>query len=111
MEDFYEQFDNVEEVWFWFCASERIRLEGGQARREYKNSIPRIIEVADIKRILSRMRRNRQINNRELRTMYRWGGIGCSPYYHKRAKNSEIRMWEKSLKTLEVYLKTIGAIR
>ena len=56
------------------------------------------------------MRYNRQITNRHLRVMFKWGNWECPPYYDSRAKRSEIRLWDESLRVLEIYLREKGII-
>ena len=51
-----------------------------------------------------------QITNRHLRVMVKWGQLECSPYYHYRAKRSEIRLWDEGLHALEGWLLSKGII-
>lgn len=104
MIDDFEPFDNAEQVWFWFCGCMVARSDGLRGRENYSRT-RRAVEVADIYRIIKRMKYHHEISNRELRTMLNWGHKGCPPYYDKRAKKSEIRLWEKGIQVLEAHLK------
>ena len=76
---------------------------------DFKGKI-RNCEVADIYRIIKKMKLNHQITNRHLRVMVKWGQLECSPYYHYRAKRSEIRLWDEGLHALEGWLLSKGII-
>ncbi len=109
MREDYEPFDNVEQVWFWFCGCLLARGAGIRSCNNYEGKL-RNCEVADIYRIIKKMRINRQISNRHLRTMTKWGNLECSPYYNHRAKRSEIRLWDEGMRVLESYLLEKGII-
>ena len=109
MRNDYEPFDNAEQVWFWFCGCLIARDSGLRSCNDYKGK-PRNCEVTDIYRIIKRMRYNRQITNRHLRVMFKWGNWECPPYYDSRAKRSEIRLWDVSLRVLEIYMREKGII-
>lgn len=96
----YEPFENVEEVWFWFCACLQARSDGLRSRSDYSGKI-RNCEVADIYRIIKRLKVHGEINNRQLRVMYNWGSMHLPPYYDPRAKRSEVRLWESAMLSLE----------
>ena len=78
MRNDYEPFDNAEQVWFWFCGCLIARDSGLRSCNDYKGK-PRNCEVTDIYRIIKRMRYNRQITNRHLRVMFKWGNWECPP--------------------------------
>lgn len=99
----YEPFENAEEVWFWFCACLQARSDGLRSRTDY-TGIQRPCEVGDIYKIIKRLKLNNQLSNRQLRVMYNWGGLHFPPYYDKRAKRSEIALWEAGIKSLEAVL-------
>ena len=105
----FEPFDNVEQVWFWFCGCLMVREGGLRSCNDYQGK-PRKCEVADIYRIIKKMKFNRQITNRHLRVMMKWGNMECPPYYHYRAKRSEIRLWDEAMHILEIYLLEKGII-
>jgi len=109
MRDEYEPFDNAEQVWFWFCGCLIARGDGMRSCNDYKGKC-RKCEIADIWRIVKRMRYRRQISNRHLRVMMKWGNLECPPYYHVGAKRSEIRLWEEAMRVLEIYLLEKGII-
>ena len=109
MREDYEPFDNAEEVWFWFCQSLEARGNGLRSRCDYSGKI-RCLEIGDVERILKKMRAKMEVNGRCLRTMIKWGRIGTPPYYDKRAKRSEVRLWENGIYVLEAYLKAKGII-
>lgn len=100
----YEPFENVEEVWFWFCGCIIARGDGLRCAKDYVGKV-RNCEVGDIYRIIKRMKIGHQISNRHLRIMAKWGGLSCPPYYDKRAKRSEIVLWDEGLSILEKYLR------
>lgn len=99
----YKPFENVEEVWFWFCIAVQARGDGLRSRNHYDGE-PREIEPADVYRII------KKINNRELRTMIKWGIAGFPPHYDRRAKNSEIRLWDSGIANLEYHLRCKGVL-
>lgn len=109
MREDYEPFDNAEEVWFWFCQSLEARGDGLRSRCDYSGKI-RCLEMGDVERILKRMRAKSEVNNRCLRVMFRWGRIGTPPYYDKRAKPSETRLWENGIYIFGLYLQAKGII-
>ena len=110
MRNDYEPFENAEQVWFWFCGCLMVREEGGlRSRGDYAGK-PRKCEVADIYRIVKKMRLNRQITRRHLRVMMKWGQLECPPYYDCRAKRSEIRLWDEGLHALEICLPEKGIL-
>lgn len=93
-------FDNAEEVWFWFCACLQARGEGLRSKSDYNGEI-RPCETADIYRIIKRLKSSGYLNGRHLRVMYCWGALHCPPYYDRRAKRSEIRLWCDAMSLLE----------
>lgn len=105
----FEPFENVEEVWFWFCGCLLARGDGLRSCNDYEGR-PRQCEIADIYRIVKRMKFLHQITNRHLRTMTKWGNWGCPPYYDRRAKRSEISLWEEGMGWLAVHLRSKGII-
>lgn len=109
MDEAYEPFDNAEQVWFWFCGCLLARSDGMRSCNDYKGKI-RNCEVTDIYRIIKKMKLNHQITNRHLRTMIKWGNLECPPYYHYRAKRSEIKLWEEGISVLETWLLSKGII-
>lgn len=100
MYESFEPFENVEEVWFWFCACIQARADGLRSRSDYSGKI-RNCEVADIYRIIKRLKLHGEINNRQLRVLYHWGRMHLPPYYDSRAKRSEVRLWENAMQCLE----------
>ena len=100
MREDYEPFDNAEDVWFWFCACIQARGDGLRSRSDYCGK-KRNCEVADIYRIIKSLKLKGRINNRQLRVLYSWGMMHFPPYYDKRAKRSEIRLWEEGIMALE----------
>ncbi len=105
----FEPFQNAEEVWFWFCGGIISRTEGIRQRGKCLNK-NREIEVADVCRILKKMKQHHLITNRDLRIMFKWGCTGCSPYYNSRAKSSEIKSWHKGICGFEMCLKNKGLL-
>lgn len=103
MSESFEPFDNAEDVWFWFCACLQARSDGLRSRSDYNGKL-RNCEVADIYRIIKRLKLHGAINNRQLRVMYGWGYLHCPPYYDPRAKRSEVRLWESGMQSLEQVL-------
>ena len=104
MSDDFEPFDNAEQVWFWFCGCMAVRNGSLRGREDYKK-VRRNVEIADIYRIIKKMKFHHEITNRELRIMTKWGSLNIPPYYDKYAKRSEIRLWEQGIKHLEKHLK------
>ena len=109
MQEEYEPFDNAEQVWFWFCGCMMVRGDGLRSRSDYKGKI-RNCEVSDIQRIIKKMKFLHQITNRHLRVMVKWGQLECSPYYHYRAKRSEIRLWDEGMHAFEEWLIAKGIV-
>lgn len=109
MKDVYEPFDNAEEVWFWFCNSLAARGDGFRSRSDYWG-YQRVCEISDIQRIIKNMKMYGQITNRHLRVMSRWGELNTAPYYDRRAKSSEIRLWEEGIRNFEAWLKVKGIL-
>lgn len=105
----YETFENAEEVWFWFCASIVARADGIRAKGDYAGE-PRCCEIGDITRIVKRLKLDGKITNRHLRVMTTWGDLFCPPYYDKRAKRSEIRLWEEGVAALDFEFRQLGII-
>lgn len=103
MSDSYEPFDNAEEVWFWYCNCLLVRGDGLRSKNGYDGKL-RNCEVSDIEKIIKYMRMRSEVSPRHLRVMYRFGALNVSPYYDKRAKNSEINLWDEGLKVFESYL-------
>lgn len=103
MREDFEPFENAEEVWFWFCASQLARGDGLRSRSNYCGKI-RACETSDIQRIIKRMKLDHCISNRHLRVMFRWGCEMQPPYYQKNVKRSEIRLWEEAMSSFSVYL-------
>lgn len=104
MREYYEPFETAEEVWFWFCNSLLARGDGLRSRTDYCGK-PRCCEISDIYRIIKRMKHAHHLSQRHLRVMTQWGEKQLSPWYDKRAKRSEVRLWEEGLSNFEVYLK------
>ncbi len=100
----YEPFNNAEEVWFWYCSCLLVRGNGLRSKSDYPG-LPRDCELGDIEGILKRMKADNCITNRHLRVLYRWGGLFCTPYYDRRAKKSEIILWEEAIRWFDVYLR------
>ena len=97
----YKEFENAEEIWFWFCLSIKIRAYGVRSRKDEYWGYKRKCEVCDIERIIKRLKMTHSITNRHLRVMAKWGMLRTPPYYDSRAKRSEIRLWEEGIKALE----------
>lgn len=110
MSERYEPFDNAEEVWFWFCNCLLARGEGLRANQDYSKK-RRAIEVADIYRIVKKLKHQHMINNRVLRVLSKWGDLGYPPTHHYRAKPSEIRLWEYGINCLDSQLRHKGIIQ
>ncbi len=104
MRDIYEPFDNAEEVWFWFCNSLMARGGGLRSKSDYWG-YPRSCEITDIQRVIKAMKFHGQVTNRHLRVMFRWGELNTPPYYDRRAKSSEIKLWEEGMHCFEAWLK------
>lgn len=100
----YEPFENAEQVWFWFCGCLMAREDGLRSSKDYSFK-RRCCEVADIYRLIKRMKFYHQINNRHLRIMIKWETLATSPVLDKRAKNSEAKLWGEGISILEIYLK------
>ena len=109
MREMYEPFNNVEEVWFWFCHSLQARGDGLRSKSDYPGK-PRNCEIGDICRVIKLMKFHQQITNRHLRIMAKWGNMGVAPYYNKAAKRSEVRVWEYGMGVLNVYLQNKGIL-
>jgi len=105
----YEPFNNAEEVWFWFCNSLLARGEGFRARQDY-SQVRRPLETVDIHRIIKNMKLSHQIDNRVLRVMSKWGGLGVPPTYHSRAKPSEVELWNIGIGWLHWHLHNKGIL-
>lgn len=105
----YEPFENAEEVWFWYCACQLARGDGLRAKCDYHGHL-RICEISDIEKIIKKMHRESSVSNRHLRVMYRWGALFTPPYYDRRAKHSEVSLWEEGIKIFEIYLRQKGII-
>lgn len=103
MTDDYEAFDNAELAWFWYCNCLLARGDGLRARSDYVGII-RGCEVCDIEKIVRYMRMRQEVSHRHLRIMYKFGALHVPPHYEKRAKSSDIRLWEEGIKVLEGYL-------
>lgn len=110
MGNYYEPFSHAEEVWFWFCSSVATQNEGWRSTGDFGGK-ERCCEANDIYRIVKRMKFLKQISNRHLRVAYRWGMEMVSPYYDKRAKKSEIKLWGEMISALEQNLILKGIIR
>lgn len=91
MKEYYEPFENAEEVWFWFCGSIVARGDGLRSKSDYWGKI-RNCEISDIYRIIKKMKQNHHLSNRHLRVMSYWGEKQQSPWYEPRAKRSDIRL-------------------
>lgn len=109
MREIYEPFNNVEEVWFWFCNSLQARGDGLRSRSDYPGA-ERNCEIGDIYRVIKTMRFHNQITNRHLRIMSKWGNIGIAPYYERSAKCSEVKLWDYGMCVLNVYLQNKGIL-
>lgn len=109
MREDYEPFENAEEVWFWFCNSVTARGDGLRAKGDYLGHI-RICEISDIYKIIKKMKSGHYISNRHLRIMSKWGSLSTAPYYDRRAKRSEIALWEEGMRYFEIFLKTKGIL-
>lgn len=105
----YEPFDNAQEVWFWFCQSMESQQEGWRDKNRV-SGIVRCCEINDIYKIVKRMHQKSGITNRHFRVMTSWGKLGNPPYYDKRAKRSEVCLWEEGMKVFEIYLKEKGIL-
>ena len=103
-------FENAEEVWFWFCRSMMARAEGLRGRGiDYLGYI-RKCEICDIERLIKRLKAAKLISNRQLRVLIKWGKLDTAPYYDRRAKRSEIRLWESAINTFDSALKAKGIL-
>jgi hypothetical protein len=105
----YEPFESAEEVWFWFCSSMVARNTGLRARGDYGGR-ERCCEINDIYRIIKRIKMRKHISNRHLRVLVKWGSMSVPPYYERRAKKSEIRLWSEAIGVLEFYFREKGII-
>ena len=110
MSNEYKDFENIEDLWFWFCRSIEARADGLRSRNNDYVGYVRKCEISDIERILKRLKAAGYITNRHLRIMAKWGRARVSPYYHPRAKRSEIRLWEEGLLALESVLQAKGIL-
>lgn len=109
MRESFEPFESAEEVWFWFCTSICARSGGLRSKSNYCGK-PRCCELPDIQRIIKQMKRHHHLSNRQLRVIIKWGKIQTPPYYERRAKKSEIALWEAAMQNFEVYLKHFGIL-
>ena len=107
----YKDFENAEEIWFWFCNSVTARIGGIRVRFGGYNKYIRKCEISDISRIIKELNMRGLITNRHLRVMSRWGMIGTPPYYDCRAKRSEIRLWEEGVLAFDKSLKQKGILQ
>ncbi|MDD4556770.1 MAG: hypothetical protein PHE89_05555 [Alphaproteobacteria bacterium] len=105
----YEPFENAEEVWFWFCSSLISQEDGWRAMGDYGGK-ERCCEINDIYRIIKRLKLCHETSNRHLRVALKWGKELTPPYYAKRAKRSEVRIWGEFITALETALKKKGII-
>ena len=105
----YQPFDNAEEVLFWFCNIIDNQAGGLRSKTNYPGAI-RPCELGDIYLILKKMHRYDRISNRHLRVLSHWGQMQYPPYYDKRAKRSEIRLWEEAIRCFEYRLKAQGIL-
>ena len=64
----------------------------------------------DIYMILKKMHFQDHITNRHLRVMSRWGKYQIPPYYDRRAKRSEIRLWEEAIRCFDTRLRQQGIL-
>ena len=103
MKEEFEPFENAEQVWFWFCTSLLARGDGLRSKTDYWGK-PRCCEISDISRIIKEMKKNHHLSNRHLRVMSAWGTKHKTPWESKRAKRSEIRLWEEGIKNFDTYL-------
>lgn len=110
MGNYYEPFENTEEVWFWFCSSVAARRDGWRSKGDYGGK-ERCCEVSDILRILKKMKSLHQISNRHLRIMTKWGELLTPPYYDKRAKRSEVKLWIEGMRQLRAPLEAKGILK
>ena len=99
----YVDFNNSEEVWFWYCSCMTTRADGLRSKSDYCGESRRC-EVSDIHMIVKKMHMRQDISNRHLRVMYAFGEMHTPPYYDKRAKNSHIRLWEEGMRVFERHL-------
>lgn len=111
MSNEYKEFENIEDLWFWFCRSIEAREEGFRNRFDDYVGYVRRCEICDIERIIKRLKLAGLITNRHLRVMARWGRAQLSPFYNPGAKNSEIRLWEEGLSALYLVLKEKGILQ
>lgn len=109
-ENYYEPFEHAEEVWFWFCSSMVARIDGWRTEGGNFGGRERGCETTDIQRIVKAMRFHHKVTNRHLRVMFKWGEMMTPPYYDKRAKASEVRLWAEGMSVLKVYLIGKGII-
>ena len=100
----YEPFDNAEEVWFWFCNIIECSAGGLRSRTDFPGNM-RPCEIGDIYMILKQMHFKDHISNRHLRVLSCWGKYQIPPYYDKRAKRSEIRLWEEAIRCFDARLR------
>lgn len=104
MRENYEPFDNAEEVWLWFCCSMEARGDGLRSKSDFWGK-PRLCEIGDIHKIIKKMRQNHHLSIRQLKVMIKWGQLQVAPYYERRAKRSEIALWENGISNFEYYLR------
>ena len=107
----YQTFENAEELWFWFCRSLILRRAGLRGKTSEYYGSARICEIADIERLLRRLKISGVITNRHLRVMCKWGKLERAPYYDIRAKRSEIRLWEEGMNMLDYASRLKGIIQ
>lgn len=98
------EFDNAEEVWFWYCSCLSVRGGGLRSHNDYSGK-SRPCEIGDVEIILKKMHRAGHLSNRQLRVLQCWGAYQVPPYYDHRAKNSEIRLWEEAIRNFDAYLR------
>ncbi|MFV0627151.1 MAG: hypothetical protein ACK5N8_07370 [Alphaproteobacteria bacterium] len=109
MGNYYEPFEDVEDVWFWFCSS-LLTEDSGWRKADGPFGKERCCETSDIYRIIKKMRQMKQVTNRHLRVAYKWGMDAISPYYDKRAKKSEVKLWIEMMSFLDINFRAKGIL-
>lgn len=102
-------FDSVEEAWLWSVMATIARHEGARIVAGQGNTI-RPCEPVDIMRVVSRLNRDRQLSDRHVSALVRYGRRHAAPDSRRQREFHDARLWDEALDKLVDPLRERGIV-
>ncbi len=105
----YTLFNNAEEIWFWFCRSQKARQE---LSRFEKNSYSPIRPCSpdDILQIVLQLNLAGILQKRHINTLTKYGNLYYIPDYRIKEESLHALWWDDAIDKLTVIFKKKGFI-